>query len=50
LQKIQIPLPSLPTQKQIIQKLDKLSELISLRKESIKKQEDLTKSIFIEMF
>lgn len=50
LKQIQIPLPSLSTQKQIIQKLDKLSELISLRKQSIKKQEDLTKSIFIEMF
>lgn len=47
---LQIPLPPLLTQKQIIQKLDKLTELISLRKESIKKQEDLTKSIFIEMF
>lgn len=50
LKQIQIPLPPLSTQKQIIQKLDKLTELISLRKESIKKQEDLTKSIFIEMF
>lgn len=47
---INFPLPPLSTQKQIVQKLDKLTELISLRKESIKKQEDLTKSIFIEMF
>ncbi|MDD2907458.1 MAG: restriction endonuclease subunit S [Candidatus Gracilibacteria bacterium] len=47
---LQIPLPPLSTQKQIIQKLDKLKELISLRKESIKKQEYLIKSIFIEMF
>lgn len=50
LKKIFIPLPSIQSQKEIVNKLDKLSELISLRKESIKKQEDLTKSIFIEMF
>lgn len=50
LQKIQIPLPPLPTQKQIIQKIDKLNSLIELRKQSIEKTEKLTKSIFIEMF
>lgn len=50
LQKIQIPLPPLPIQKKIISKLDTLSNLIYLKKEQIKKQENLTKSIFIEMF
>ncbi len=50
LNKIQIPLPNLSTQKQIIQKLDKLTEIINLRKLSIQKTEQLTKSIFIEMF
>lgn len=50
LQKIQIPLPPLSTQKQIIQKLDKLTDLINLKKELISKSEKLTKSVFIEMF
>jgi len=50
LSQIQIPLPPLQTQKQIIQKLDKLTHLIELRKQSIQKTEQLTKSIFIEMF
>jgi type I restriction enzyme S subunit len=50
LQKIQIPLPPLSHQKQIIQKLDTLTNLINLRKLSIEKTEKLTKSIFIEMF
>lgn len=47
---IDFPLPPLQTQKQIIQKLDKLTNLIELRKLSIQKTEKLTKSIFIEMF
>jgi type I restriction enzyme S subunit len=50
LSELEIPLPSLQIQKAIVNKLDKLSNLIELRKESIKKTEDLTKSIFIEMF
>lgn len=50
LQKIQIPLPPISNQKQIIQKLDTLTNLINLRKLSIEKTEKLTKSIFIEMF
>lgn len=50
LQKIQIPLPPLSHQKQIIEKLDTLTNLINLRKLSIEKTEKLTKSIFIEMF
>lgn len=47
---LQIPLPPLSHQKQIIQKLDTLTNLINLRKLSIEKTEKLTKSIFIEMF
>ena len=50
LKQIQIPLPPLSHQKQIIQKLDNLTNLINLRKLSIEKTEKLTKSIFIEMF
>jgi len=47
---IDFPFLPLQSQKQIIQKLDKLTNLIELRKQSIQKTEDLTKSIFIEMF
>lgn len=47
---LQIPLPPLSHQKQIIQKLDTLTNLINLRKLSIEKTEKLTKSIFIEIF
>ncbi|MCV6607493.1 MAG: restriction endonuclease subunit S [Campylobacterales bacterium] len=48
--KIPIPLPSLEQQKSIASNLDKLQNLITLRKESIKKLDDLSKSIFIDMF
>ncbi len=47
---IDFPLPPLSIQKQIVQKLDKLTELINKRKLGIEKTEKLTKSIFIEMF
>lgn len=47
---LEIPLPPLSHQKQIIEKLDTLTNLINLRKLSIEKTEKLTKSIFIEMF
>lgn len=47
---IQISLPPLSHQKQIIQKLDTFTNLINLRKLSIEKTEKLTKSIFIEIF
>lgn len=50
LEKIQIPLPSLEIQKFIVAKLDKISELINLKKEAIGKTEVLTKSVFLEMF
>lgn len=47
---LEIPLPSLEKQKQIAKTLDKASELIELRKESITKLDELSKSIFIDMF
>ncbi|MEA3352482.1 MAG: restriction endonuclease subunit S [Campylobacterota bacterium] len=47
---IEIPLPSLEKQKQIAKTLDKAQELITLRKNSIKKLDELSKSIFIDMF
>lgn len=47
---IPIPLPTLTKQKEIASILDKAQELISLRKESIKKLDELSKSIFIDMF
>ncbi|CAA6800705.1 MAG: Type I restriction-modification system, specificity subunit S (EC [uncultured Sulfurovum sp.] len=45
-----IPLPSLDKQKTIAQTLDKAKELIELRKTSIKKLDELSKSVFIDMF
>ncbi len=50
LEKIKIPLPSLEDQKSIVTKLNKLTELIDLKKEAIGKTEELTKSVFLEMF
>jgi type I restriction enzyme S subunit len=47
---IPIPLPSLEKQNQIAKTLDKVNELIGLRKESITKLDALAKSIFIDMF
>ena len=47
---IPIPLPSLEKQNQIAKTLDKVNELIELRKESITKLDALAKSIFIDMF
>jgi type I restriction enzyme S subunit len=45
-----IPLPSITKQKEIAKTLDKAKELIALRKESINKLDELSKSIFIDMF
>ncbi len=50
LSEIEIPLPSLKVQKSIVAKLDKLTELIDLKKEAIEKTEELTSSVFLEMF
>ncbi len=50
IENIDIPLPSLKKQKQITTLLDKSQELIDLRKESIIKLDEFSKSIFIDMF
>ena len=50
LESIQIPIPPLDKQKTIAQTLDKAKELIELRKASIKKLDELSKSVFIDMF
>ena len=50
LSNIEIPLPPLPKQKAIAQKLDLAQRLIDLRKESITKLDELAKSVFVEMF
>lgn len=47
---VQIYFPTLTKQKKIAKVLDRVNELITLRKESIKKLDDLSKSIFIDMF
>ena len=47
---IDIPLPSLMEQKAIVARLDKVDELISLRKKQLQKLDDLVKSRFVEMF
>jgi len=50
LSNIKIPLPPLTQQKTIAKTLDKAKELIELRKASIKKLDELSKSVFIDMF
>lgn len=47
---ITFPLPTLTKQKKIAKVLDRANELITLRKESIEKLDNLSKSIFIDMF
>ena len=47
---ILIPLPSLAKQKIIVTKLDKLIDLIDLKKEAIWKTEELTTSVFSKIF
>lgn len=49
-EKMQIPLPPLETQKQIAKTLDTVSELLSLRKQQLAELDNLSKSIFYEMF
>lgn len=45
-----IPLPPLSIQKSIITELDKINELIRLKKEQLKDYDNLAQSIFYEMF
>ncbi len=47
---VEIPVPSIEDQKNIIKKLDKIVHLIELKEQSIRKTEELTKTIFLEMF
>lgn len=47
---IEIPLPSLEMQKQIVEFLDKVTSLISLRKQQLAKLDELVKARFVEMF
>ena len=50
LKEVQIPLPSELEQKKIVDTLDKISKLISLRKGQLAKLEQLVKSRFVELF
>lgn len=45
-----IPLPTLSTQLAIVSELDKINELISLKKEQLKDFDNLAQSLFYEMF
>lgn len=45
-----VPLPSLDAQKHIASVLDKVSDLISLRKQQLTKLDELVKARFVEMF
>lgn len=47
---IEIPLPNLERQKQIVEFLDKVTGLISLRKQQLSKLDELVKARFVEMF
>ena len=45
-----IPVPPLSTQLSIVSELDKINELIRLKKEQLKDYDNLAQSIFYEMF
>ena len=48
--KIRIPVPVLATQLSIVSELDKINELIRIKKEQLKDYDTLAQSIFYEMF
>lgn len=50
LKEVEIPLPDAHTQTAIVTALDKLTTLISLRKQQIAKLDELVKARFVEMF
>ena len=50
LKEVDIPLPNADEQQKIVETLDKISELIALRKEQLAKLDQLVKSRFIELF
>ncbi len=47
---LEIPLPTLETQKQIAATFDKVTDLINKRKQQLEKLDELVKSRFVEMF
>lgn len=47
---IDIPVPSIDEQREIVDSLDKVERLISLRKKQLQKLDDLIKTRFVEMF
>ena len=49
-EKITIPIPPLSTQLSIVSELDKINELIRLKKKQLKDYDNLAQSIFYEMF
>ena len=50
LAKLVLPIPPKPTQLSIVSELDKLNELIRIKKEQLKDYDSLAQSIFYEMF
>ncbi len=50
LKEVNIPLPNVDEQQKIVDTLDKIGELIALRKEQLAKLDQLVKSRFIELF
>ena len=50
LKDITVPIPHCTTQKTIVSELDKLNELIQIKKEQLKDYDTLAQSIFYEMF
>ena len=50
LKEVDIPIPDADKQQRIVNTLDKISELIALRKEQLAKLDQLVKSRFIELF
>ncbi len=50
LRKLQIPLPPLPEQQRIAALLEKVDHLRSLRRQSLKRLDDLVQATFLEMF
>lgn len=50
LKKLDVPVPNIDMQRRIISVMDKVSELIALRKEQLAKLDELVKARFVEMF
>lgn len=50
LKECSIPVPPLPIQQQIVDELDKLSEIIEKKKQQVKELDTLAQSIFYDMF